>query len=393
MNVLIIWLGKTSRKSTTAARRKCAQKTLQKVDLIRELGEPYSAQIFVGTPTSQGDGSEEDPGDLYTALLAREKERRESGEPPQMLFTIDPCWTVKPGVGKLPYDPTLTPDEVDLLFPAHLTFKVLYKELKENVRNFRQQHLCSWLPPEDEGIKIQFDPDLLASAIVSKSAVPQGETVLSVDVAYSLNAKADLTSVAAVRIYDNAAGEKCMCVLDIEADRMRGSELATKLVMITRQYQSQGLRNVLIEKGPTADNLRTQIQMAGAKSECQVPVYFVPPTNVKNAKILRIKDLQYLLEQGRLKFASGAYLDALFAELQRLDGTKSNASKKDDRADAIAQVAQVYRIWTAEAKKSKTKRRDGARIGQPCETRQLLRRASRPHVRRRRKPLDNGPSV
>jgi len=60
-----------------------------------------------------------------------------------------------------------------------------------------------------------------------------------------------------------------------------------------------------------------------------------------------------LLAQGRLKFKTGSYIDALFAELQRIDGTRSS-SKKDDRGDAIAQVAAVYRIYSTESGKKQT---------------------------------------
>jgi hypothetical protein len=54
--------------------------------------------------------------------------------------------------------------------------------------------------------------------------------------------------------------------------------------------------------------------------------------------------LEFLLNWGRLKFASGPYIDALFLELSRLDGAVSSGKKKDDRADTLALAAQVFRI-------------------------------------------------
>jgi hypothetical protein len=58
-----------------------------------------------------------------------------------------------------------------------------------------------------------------------------------------------------------------------------------------------------------------------------------------------------LLAQNRPKFKSGPYLDALFAELQEIDGTRSS-SRKDDRGDAISWVAIVFRIYSTESNKA-----------------------------------------
>jgi len=311
------------------------QKTLQKVDLIRELGEPYSAQIFVGTPTSQGQGTDDDPGDIYTALLARENMRRTFDEPPQMHYVINPCWTLKEGVNKLPYDPTLTPDEVDLLFPAHLTFKVLMKKLKENVNNFRQQHLCSWLPPETDQIHLAFDYDLLVKSVVPIAAQPVGEMYLLGDVAYSNvnNKYADNSALAAVCIHKNQRGEPSMCVFNMEVGRMRGSEFAMNIIKYTIKYQP---RKIIIEKGPTTDLLQGEISRLALAHGINVPIYWAPPSNQKGAKVARLKALEMILVSGRLGFLSGAYIDTLFAELTKLDGRKSSALKKDDQGDALS---------------------------------------------------------
>lgn len=237
-------------------------------------------------------------------------------------------------------------------------------------RFFRMQNLCEFLPEDEGEVKLHFSPDLLTGACIPMSAVPQGETVISVDIAYSMSARADLTSIAIVRLHENAVGEKCVCVIDVDADRIRGSELAQKLALLTRRYNP---RVVLLEQGPTSDSLRAQISIAAAKYETSVPVHFVQPSNAKGAKFLRIKDLELLLSAGRLKFASSAYVDALFAELQKLDGAVSSAKKKDDRADSIAQVATTFRIYASDTSDKKTPLQDEGEAERMQQ--QMLRKA------------------
>ena len=316
-------------------------KVIETYSLLLELLDPSGFVDIRGTawsaPTADGGC-----GDLYYEILKEE----ESAEEKQFAVLIDPCWRVKDGVGKEAYDPTLQESEVELMYPERLTFKWLKSKLgktPQKIRTFRQQQLVQWVPDADEVLRIQFDPDVLTSACIPGSAVPEGLTVLSVDIATSLSSKADLSSIAAIRIFENAAGEKCICTLDIEAERLRGSELAYKLVEMTRKFKPS---IVLIEKGPTSDGLRTQIEMTGAKYGITVPVHFVQPSNEKNSKFLRIHALELLLSQKRLKFKSGAYIDALFLELSRITGVRSGV-RHDDRADAIAQAASVYKIYSS----------------------------------------------
>jgi hypothetical protein len=319
------------------------QKTLEKFLMLLELLEPFGYLQIVGTPISAGSDDEDDPGDIYTAMLEREK----APDDKQLLYQIYPAWSVKEGIKKKAWDPTLTADEVELLFPERLTFGWLMAKLKENLvtdksaKVFRQQSLCMWVPETEEDLKIHFDPDLLTRSVIAPGAVPAGDTVLSVDIAYSLSARADLTSIAVLRFFTGSSGLKSAVVLDVEADRLRNSELAHRLVMLTRQHNP---RTVLVEKGPSWESLDQQVRLVGAKYGVSVPLHFVTPSRAKGAKMARIKDLEFLLDAGRLKFRSGDYIDALFAELEKIDGGVSSRNKKDDRADSIAQATHVFKV-------------------------------------------------
>src|SRR6266705_696643 len=155
------------------------QKTQERIDMLRELGEPHSLTNYVGTPISPGLGTEDDPGDLYSVLLRREEKNQKEGGEPKLLYTICPAWTVKPGVSKKAWDPTLTEGDVELLFPSRLTFKHLMAKLKENLATdksakiFRQQSLVSWLPDDESEITMTFSEETLRHRLRPRSFFDQ----------------------------------------------------------------------------------------------------------------------------------------------------------------------------------------------------------------------------
>jgi len=177
-------------------------KTQERIDMLRELGEPYSLTNYVGTPISPGMGTEDDPGDLYSVLLRREEKNRTAGEDPKLLYTICPAWTPKSGVSKKAWDPTLTEEEVDLLFPSRLTFRYLMGKLKEclatdsTAKVFRQQSLVSWVPDDESEVTVTFSETVLRSRLRPRSffdatALPGTPVYMAIDVAWSIAKTAD----------------------------------------------------------------------------------------------------------------------------------------------------------------------------------------------------------
>jgi hypothetical protein len=316
-------------------------KTLEKADLLRELLEPFGSLQVVGTPISAGAGTDEDPGDIYSTLLKREDDHQKNGGEPRLKYLICPAWTVKEGVNKEAYDITLTEDEVSLLFPSRLTFKYLHGKLRENQKVFRQQSLCTWVADESTLDLLNFDVAVLRQNLVHHEAAPQvGFVVILGDIAYSTNAKADNSAIAAIRIFENETKEKCMCVLDVIAKRMRGSMFATELVLACRKWNP---RSVVLERTPAWDLLQAEINQAIIKFPTTVPLHWHTPSNVKDAKFLRLKGLEGLVQAGRIKFVAGAYTDELFRELERLDGSRGGkGTRHDDRADCLALCQQLF---------------------------------------------------
>jgi hypothetical protein len=304
------------------------QSGVEKFDLVQKLREVGGITAILGTPWATTD--------LYATLL----KRNEEDENKPLQFRIDPAWTVKPEA-KHKELKDLCESDVILLFPSRLTWKFLQKERRSNERFFRSQNLVEFVPDEDSELKINFDHDVLVQNIVSLKDLPQGENVITADIAHSYTSRyADNSAISVIRLYSNPqTQEKCMAVLTVEADRMRMSELAHRLVMLTRQYSP---RNVVIEKSPAWDLIQSEIVRTAAKYSTHVPVWWCPTSNQKGAKRIRLKALEVLLAQGRLKFASGGYIDELFAELERLDGSKSSSSKKDDRADSLGLAQKLF---------------------------------------------------
>jgi len=114
---------------------------------------------------------------------------------------------------------------------------------------------------------------------------------------------------------------------------------------------------VLLEKGPTSDSLEADIRRAAGKYEVSVPTHYVTPSNVKNAKYLRIKDLEFLLNWGRLKFASGPYIDALFLSY-RASTERSVLQRKRTTAPTLWHWLLRYSEFTRNEKEPSEKSED-----------------------------------
>jgi Terminase RNaseH-like domain len=302
------------------------QSGVDRFDLVQKLREVGGISATLGTPWHEQD--------LYATLLKRNEE--DDDKPLQ--FRIDPAWKVKPEFADKKLA-DLEESDVTLLFPTRLTWKFLQKERKSNERFFRSQNLVEFLPDEDAAFKINFEEDVLRASIVALKDVPVGDNVIGVDIAFSQSKYADNSAICVARIWKNDLNEMCMTVLECLADRYRMSEVALHIAMFTQKYNP---RTVLIEKAQSADLIQAEINRAAIRCGVGVPAHFVPISTQKGNKLIRLKGLETLLMAGRLKFASGEYIDRLFNELGRQDGKKSSSGKKDDQCDALGIIQRFF---------------------------------------------------
>jgi hypothetical protein len=327
-------------------------KTQERVDLLLELGEPHSLVNFIGTPTSPGEGTKEDPGDVYSVLLRREEKNQKEGNEPKLLPMICPAWTVNLGISKKAWDPTLTEDEVTLLFPGRLTFRYLMGKLKANLATdksakiFRQQSLVSWVPDNETEIKMTFSEADLRSHLRPRSFYEDTAiglpVYLALDRAWSKNATADFSAISVVRV-QTVQGKPAMVVLNVLFDRWKESELIEHVCKAIEQYQPSAW---VLEKDRGHEEL-----VLGVKKMCylrSLPMPYVLLREVRNepmAKAMKIKILEAPLVDNRLWFATGSWNDAAFQQFIRFTGPKRSGSSdgsKDDIPDSIATAYQVY---------------------------------------------------
>jgi len=297
---------------------------------IMRLREPSGCVLNIQTPWV--------PGDLGDVMIQRNNEDPEH----PLAVRIDTVMTVKPEAkqkGLL----ELQEEDVVLNFLPKLNWKFVRNELRspEGLNFFRSQYLCEWVPDDSTLDLLNFDRLALQRATLAPSAAPpMGPLVIFGDIAHSTRATADRSAFAVSRITTNIAGEKCMTIVDVVADRMRSSQFADKLAQLCRQWNPQF---VCLERTPTWDLLAAEIYRAANNYQIVIPLTWVQPPNVRNAKFLRLKGLEGLLAAGRLQFVSGPYIDSLFDELERLDGTAGGSSTRhDDRADAIGWTQKIF---------------------------------------------------
>jgi hypothetical protein len=308
------------------------QLSVEKYDLLTKLVEPGGYVTMCSTPWHVAD---------LTAELIRRCDESEEGT---AKYKIDPAWTVKPEAA-LKRVEDLEASDVELLFESRLSFKYLRGELRKSAKNnyrlFRMQHLCEFVQEGEDTPVLRFDQNMLLSACRPSSDIPQGEIFFSVDLSYSLSAKADLISCSVLKVYHNDHREMCVAVMDIETGRMRMNDLGQLLATMCRRWNP---RLVIIEDGPLTDSLGTALRMAGVRYGISIPVKWVKPSNKRQAKLLRIVDAATLVEQGRMVFAHGDYSAGLFEEAARLDESTNINSKKCDRWDSIAQLCVCLKI-------------------------------------------------
>jgi phage terminase large subunit-like protein len=314
------------------------EKTLLKWDMLRELLEPFGYLQVVGTPISSGTGQADDPGDIYSVLLAREAAREAAGEEKQMLSMICPCWTVKEGVNKLPYDKTLTEDEVDLLFQSRLSFRYLMSKLRESEKVFRQQSLCSWVPDEEEELRCHFTEDLVRATMCPRSSVPaQGLDYIFWDTASSASRYADYSAGCVCRVVPkNAAGHSEIYVMEVVFDRFVPSALATAVVFLAKRWPS--VHQTVIEKTAGSELLRDRIYMEANKYGVPLRLSFRNPRsgpNAKDAKLKRVKETEILMVEKRFHLVNGIWSDEVMNQYLNFTTGVSTKLKKDDCADVI----------------------------------------------------------
>jgi hypothetical protein len=243
------------------------------------------------------------------------------------------AWYPKPGFEEVPIK-KLTKDMVTLTFPEKATFSSLREKLLTNERSFRNQQLNEPSDPgEDSGYRVAFNEDILRLHLYQPTMAPKdGDIFICWDWAPSSERKSDYSAGVAARVVIKD-GVASLVILEIIFDKWRPSELAFQIVMFNKKWNP---KQTLIERSTGSDLLQLELQRQAFKYSTTLEVYWKPVSTQPDAKRNRIKSLETLLNDNRLWFVMGSWIDTTFEQLTRYTGERKNRGRKDDIPDAMS---------------------------------------------------------
>ena len=254
------------------------------------------------------------------------------------------CWTlsaehyVEYKNGRLTLSEIIDKQLGKLTFPYKLGWGRLRNILdKKGERSFKNQQLNEATDPNvDEAFINHFEESVLRAHCYPKESAPKiGEIFQAWDWAYSDHKTSDFSVGVTAIVYQNKNREFAIAVLDIVYDKWKSSELVYQMVAFHKKWNP---KSVLIEKANGADLLKDNLFMKSQVLGSTIinGIWWKEVDTKANAKSNRVKSLEILLNDDRLHFVNGAWLDETFKQLKAYNGQKSSASRKDDVPDALS---------------------------------------------------------
>lgn len=284
--------------------------------------------------------------DYYGIMIKREAEaKKEFGDSyTDLKYLAGASWTVKPEFRDLPLR-RLQFHMVDLLFPEvaktpERSFRELFKKVLANERMFRNQQLNEPIDDEEEGLfKISFTESDLRAHMYQREAAPKsGDIYIVWDWALGDKKTNDFSVGVVARLYKNDAGLWSFVVLEVLYDKWKYSELAFQIVALSKRW---GPKVTMIEASNGADMLKGAINDVSRKFGFIPYIYWKQPSRAENAKRNRIKSLEILLNEHRLHFVLGPWIDELVKQFTQYTGEKKNKGRKDDIPDAASYLTYI----------------------------------------------------
>lgn len=287
------------------------EKVIKSFHYAKKLVDPNCFATIVGTPYS--------PNDLYAHLKAT--------SPPGTLNVLErPAWTRKETAkGKL--DSELTENDVDLFFPARLTFAFLMNECLSDQQTFRSQYLID----PNARTSALFPEEKVRARILPWQAIPTELSYFAVwDLAYGSatgSFRTDFSCGAVIGVDKNSR----MYVVDMIYGRLVHSDLVFRIADFHRRYP---LEITYIEDSPGARFLEPSIQQGAERLGVKAILHWIPVDRQKNAKLLRIHTLSDLMEANRLFFSGSCpFLDDIVNGFTSYTGSKR---EHDDIPDCLS---------------------------------------------------------
>lgn len=319
-------------KATADERKKVVHNVLIRKYLI----DPFGYMDILGTPYSD------------SGLMVEVQNR------PNFFVLRKPAWTVKEkSQGKAVLE--LTPDDVDLLFPAdgngvpRLDFDTLIDNYRDDPYLFSCQAL---LNPKHED-DITFTEEQLRDHIVPLESFPPAGTYRTFacwDLAHSDGKGSDYTA-GSIGYFDNFGR---VFFVDLIRGRFDGNTLAYK---IARQAAVWKPEKIMIEKSGAVqflnNDIRRELQQQGYGA-CPIDFFTIDVTD--GAKKARAELLQTYLISDRLFISEKIDLvEVIVKEFLRF---KAKSKRKDDIIDSFAHAIIQCMPPTAEVPRTEQQRRE-----------------------------------
>jgi hypothetical protein len=289
-------------------------------------------------------------GDLYYELM-----KRNDADPEHPLAVkVEPAWILKPqSAHKFPnhLNQLIEDDVQELAFPSRLTFKMLMKEARFNIDEYRSQFLCEYLESEESRWTPTFTLEELQAKVKPLhffDGVPVLFTCAAVDTAFSLSEKADRSSICIAKVLQYE-GRNIAFVTNVIVGRWKYSDLA---VQIVEAFQRHGVQRAVIERnGQQWQDLQAAVQRNAVLRGFPLPMIqwnlsTATGTSV-SAKVRRVKNAEILFNNSQIFFAYGpSWNEGLFAETVRFKGQRSGSSigSKDDQVDSLGMLASTFLV-------------------------------------------------
>ena len=303
--------------------------------LLSNVPSAHAIKIILGTRY--------DLEDWYSGRIALLE-----ADPTSMKFHSRGVMEILPQYADVPYR-DLTIDMVKLNWPNRFgspekTFKAYMRKIVTNESDFRHQQMNTPISAEDADNKIAFDMDAFGNLFIAPNLFPQeGDQYLIVDIAWSLDKRADFSVLCAARIGKSisSGSEQSVYVHEVNAARRRTSELAIAIVEASMRHQ---FTSIIIEKIGGVEGVIDEVRRQAAIRNHTLPfIYAAPVLTTSGAKWRRIKILEKYVAQSRLWFAnsiSPTQRALIFDQFGKYTGKRSS-TRHDDIPDCVAILVEV----------------------------------------------------
>jgi hypothetical protein len=269
-------------------------------------------------------------------------------DPTSMKFHARGVMEILPEFVHLPYR-DLKLEMVKLNWPMQFgspekTFKAYVRKIVTNESDFRHQQMNVPISAEDADNRVAFNMDAFSNLFIDPRTFPQeGDRYLVIDIAWSMDKRADFSVLAVGRIGKSltSGSELSVYVEHIDAARRRSSELSLAIVELSMGFP--GLKSIISENigGVEAvmDESRRQAQL---RNHTLPYIYVAKVLPTTGAKWRRIKLLELLVAQSRLWFSnqiSPTQTALIHDQFGKYTGKRSS-TRHDDIPDSVALMVE-----------------------------------------------------